>query len=76
MLCIFNIMFQDDVSRKIIHYHYTAWPDKSAPESISSLIHVRNVMKEHKSENKERPILVHCRYIYSILIPKIKLNNE
>ena len=47
-------------SRKVTHFHYTAWPDHGVPDYATSILAFhRRVMREHKPS--KGPLLVHCR---------------
>ncbi|XP_052776954.1 uncharacterized protein LOC128214498 isoform X2 [Mya arenaria] len=45
--------------RKFIHFHFTAWPDKSVPKYSSSLVHFRHKV-ETTIVNENGPVIVHC----------------
>ena len=46
------------VSREIIQYHYTSWPDHGVPECPGPIL---DYLRRVKSGNRSGPILVHCR---------------
>jgi protein tyrosine phosphatase len=48
----------------LTQYHYTAWPDKSVPDTGVSLLEFRD-MVEKKITPNAGPMIVHCRYIKS-----------
>lgn len=48
--------------RHVSHLHYTAWPDHGIPESTSSILAFRELVREHIQSAKDAgPTLVHCR---------------
>ncbi|CAI8054860.1 Receptor-type tyrosine-protein phosphatase S [Geodia barretti] len=47
-------------TRKVNHFHYTAWPDHGVPDYATSILNFHKmVMKDHKAHRG--PLLVHCR---------------
>ncbi|NXT59376.1 PTPRV phosphatase, partial [Pluvianellus socialis] len=47
--------------RQVSHLHYTAWPDHGIPESTSSIMTFRELVREHIHSTKDAgPTLVHC----------------
>ncbi|KAM4016071.1 receptor-type tyrosine-protein phosphatase H [Anomaloglossus baeobatrachus] len=43
------------------HFHFTAWPDHGVPESTSSIIQFRNLVREHMDQQRSNgPTIVHC----------------
>ncbi|XP_075696035.1 receptor-type tyrosine-protein phosphatase H [Rhinoderma darwinii] len=43
------------------HFHFTAWPDHGVPESTSSIIQFRSLVREHMDQRKSNgPTVVHC----------------
>ncbi|KAM3923275.1 receptor-type tyrosine-protein phosphatase H isoform 2-T2 [Leptodactylus fuscus] len=43
------------------HFHFTAWPDHGVPDSTSSIIKFRNLVREHMDQRKSTgPTIVHC----------------
>ncbi|XP_040284893.1 receptor-type tyrosine-protein phosphatase H [Bufo bufo] len=43
------------------HFHFTAWPDHGVPDSTSSIIQFRNLVREYMDERKSSgPTVVHC----------------
>nr|XP_009930548.1 PREDICTED: receptor-type tyrosine-protein phosphatase V-like [Opisthocomus hoazin] len=48
--------------RHVSHMHYTAWPDHGIPESTTSIMTFRELVREHIQSTKDAgPTLVHCR---------------
>lgn len=48
--------------RFVSHLHYTAWPDHGIPESTTSIMTFRELVREHIQSTKDAgPTLVHCR---------------
>lgn len=48
--------------RHVSHLHYTAWPDHGIPESTTSIMNFRELVREHIQRTKGAgPTLVHCR---------------
>ncbi|NXX99818.1 PTPRV phosphatase, partial [Centropus bengalensis] len=48
--------------RYVSHLHYTAWPDHGIPESTTSIMTFRELVREHMQSTKDAgPTLVHCR---------------
>lgn len=48
--------------RHVSHLHYTAWPDHGIPESTTSILNFRELVREHIQSTKGAgPTLVHCR---------------
>ncbi|CAI8053566.1 Receptor-type tyrosine-protein phosphatase alpha, partial [Geodia barretti] len=46
-------------TRKVTHFHYTAWPDHGVPDYATSMLNFHKmVMKDHKAHRG--PLLVHC----------------
>ncbi|WAR24538.1 PTPRU-like protein [Mya arenaria] len=45
--------------RKLFHFHFTAWPDKSVPKYASSLVHFRHKV-ETTPVKENGPVIVHC----------------
>ncbi|XP_050182956.1 receptor-type tyrosine-protein phosphatase V-like isoform X2 [Myiozetetes cayanensis] len=47
--------------RFVSHLHYTAWPDHGIPESTTSIMTFRELVREHIQSAKDAgPTLVHC----------------
>ncbi|KAM6040979.1 receptor-type tyrosine-protein phosphatase V-like isoform 1-T1 [Theristicus caerulescens] len=47
--------------RHVSHMHYTAWPDHGIPESTTSIMTFRELVREHIQSTKDAgPTLVHC----------------
>ncbi|NXX15498.1 PTPRV phosphatase, partial [Podargus strigoides] len=47
--------------RHVSHLHYTAWPDHGIPESTTSIMTFRELVREHiQSTRDSGPTLVHC----------------
>ncbi|NXA54296.1 PTPRV phosphatase, partial [Nothocercus julius] len=47
--------------RHVSHLHYTAWPDHGIPESTTSIMAFRDIVREHIQSAKDAgPTLVHC----------------
>ncbi|XP_009079776.1 PREDICTED: receptor-type tyrosine-protein phosphatase V-like, partial [Acanthisitta chloris] len=47
--------------RYVSHLHYTAWPDHGVPESTTSIMTFRELVREHIQSTKDAgPTLVHC----------------
>ncbi|NWJ09801.1 PTPRV phosphatase, partial [Crypturellus undulatus] len=47
--------------RRVSHLHYTAWPDHGIPESTTSIMAFRDIVREHIQSTKDAgPTLVHC----------------
>ncbi|XP_062450972.1 receptor-type tyrosine-protein phosphatase V-like isoform X6 [Rhea pennata] len=47
--------------RHVSHLHYTAWPDHGIPESTTSIMAFRELVREHiKGAKDAGPTLVHC----------------
>ncbi|XP_062992952.1 receptor-type tyrosine-protein phosphatase H [Elgaria multicarinata webbii] len=43
------------------HYHYTSWPDHGVPHVTSTILHFRDLVREHiEQHNGSGPTLVHC----------------
>ncbi|XP_053119573.1 receptor-type tyrosine-protein phosphatase H [Hemicordylus capensis] len=43
------------------HYHYTSWPDHGVPQITSTILHFRDLVREHIEQHEGRaPTLVHC----------------
>ncbi|XP_053400714.1 multiple epidermal growth factor-like domains protein 10 [Mercenaria mercenaria] len=57
----FSVFHQEDVlmKRDITQFHFTAWPDKSVPKTIPSLLHFWRKVRQN-DENKARTWLIHC----------------
>ncbi|XP_053389697.1 receptor-type tyrosine-protein phosphatase U-like, partial [Mercenaria mercenaria] len=50
---------KEEECRSLTHLHYTAWPDKTVPEDVTSLIEFRQRMKATPTTS-EGPVVVHC----------------
>ena len=51
---------------KVKQYHYMSWPDHGVPDYATSVLSFhKRVIAQHKASRE--PILVHCRYVISIL---------
>ncbi|NXH18352.1 PTPRV phosphatase, partial [Bucco capensis] len=47
--------------RHVSHLHYTAWPDHGIPESTTSIMTFRELVRKHIQSTKDAgPTLVHC----------------
>ncbi|XP_017676967.1 PREDICTED: receptor-type tyrosine-protein phosphatase V-like isoform X2 [Lepidothrix coronata] len=47
--------------RYVSHLHYTAWPDHGIPESTTSIMTFRELVREHIQSTRDAgPTLVHC----------------
>ncbi|NXG58025.1 PTPRV phosphatase, partial [Hemiprocne comata] len=47
--------------RHVSHLHYTAWPDHGIPESTTSILTFRELVREHIQSTRDAgPTLVHC----------------
>jgi len=66
----FNISIGNE-SRKIVHIHYTEWPDFGVPDSTEGLRKIKELTEKYSSKNRNSnltsssdeniyPILVHC----------------
>ncbi|XP_044126391.1 tenascin-X-like [Bufo gargarizans] len=53
---------QSRQSKKVRHFHFTAWPDHGVPRTTSDLIQFRNLVREYTANcyPVNSPILVHC----------------
>ncbi|KAF7238916.1 Receptor-type tyrosine-protein phosphatase V [Varanus komodoensis] len=50
-----------NTERRVIHLHYTAWPNHGVPESTASMIAFVELVRAHmQSANETGPTLVHC----------------
>ncbi|KAJ7426655.1 hypothetical protein WISP_13897 [Willisornis vidua] len=50
-----------EAERYVSHLHYTAWPDHGIPESTTSIMTFRELVREHiQSTRDSGPTLVHC----------------
>ncbi|NWX88134.1 PTPRV phosphatase, partial [Nothoprocta ornata] len=50
-----------ETERHVSHLHYTAWPDHGIPESTTSIMAFREIVREHIQSAKDAgPTLVHC----------------
>lgn len=59
-----NTRWQEGVraERHVSHLHYTAWPDHGIPESTTSIMTFRELVREQIQSTKDAgPTLVHCR---------------
>ncbi|XP_053386122.1 receptor-type tyrosine-protein phosphatase kappa-like [Mercenaria mercenaria] len=50
---------QNSETRKVTQYHYTAWPDKSVPHTVASLIEFRDKVEQGQLPLTGR-MIVHC----------------
>ncbi|XP_025023427.1 receptor-type tyrosine-protein phosphatase H [Python bivittatus] len=47
--------------RRARHYHYTSWPDHGVPQTTDTILHFRDLVREHLDKMKDNgPVLVHC----------------
>ncbi|XP_077115664.1 receptor-type tyrosine-protein phosphatase H isoform X3 [Ranitomeya variabilis] len=47
--------------KHVRHFHFTAWPDHGVPESTTSIIQFRNLVREHTDQHRSiGPTVVHC----------------
>ena len=53
------------MSRDIIQYHYTMWPDHDTPEPLNLAVFHSQVLRRSCDENRT-PLVVHCRYVKAI----------
>uniref|UniRef100_K1QB98 Receptor-type tyrosine-protein phosphatase kappa n=1 Tax=Magallana gigas TaxID=29159 RepID=K1QB98_MAGGI len=53
-----TVKYQEEV-KKVTQFHFTAWPDKSVPEDVTSLISFRNLVRSDLTSS-DGPIIVHC----------------
>nr|XP_022302953.1 receptor-type tyrosine-protein phosphatase alpha-like [Crassostrea virginica] len=53
-----SLNYEEDV-KTVTQFHFTAWPDNSVPEDMTSLINFRNLVKSNL-DSSEGPIVVHC----------------
>uniref|UniRef100_A0A8W8M345 protein-tyrosine-phosphatase n=1 Tax=Magallana gigas TaxID=29159 RepID=A0A8W8M345_MAGGI len=53
-----TVKYQEEV-KKVTQFHFTAWPDKSVPEDVTSLISFRNLVRSGLTSS-DGPIVVHC----------------
>ncbi|XP_060560492.1 receptor-type tyrosine-protein phosphatase gamma-like [Ruditapes philippinarum] len=56
---VINNAEKGDVCRRLVHLHYTAWPDKKTPEDVISLLEFRQKYRDVKT-TLHGPIIVHC----------------
>uniref|UniRef100_A0A8D0B9M7 protein-tyrosine-phosphatase n=1 Tax=Salvator merianae TaxID=96440 RepID=A0A8D0B9M7_SALMN len=50
-----------DLVHLIRHYHYTSWPDHGVPHVTSTILHFRDIVREHIEQHKNSgPALIHC----------------
>ena len=52
---------QKAVSREVVHFWFTSWPDHGVPEATIPVITFIREVRNHQKEIPG-PILVHCRY--------------
>ncbi|XP_078328924.1 uncharacterized protein LOC111115260 isoform X3 [Crassostrea virginica] len=50
---------QHNMSRDIIQYHYTMWPDHGTPEPLNLAVFHSQVLRRSSDENRT-PLVVHC----------------
>ncbi|XP_078309685.1 uncharacterized protein LOC111106154 isoform X2 [Crassostrea virginica] len=53
-----SLKYEDEV-KTVTQFHFTAWPDNSVPEDVTSLINFRNFVRSNL-DSSEGPIVVHC----------------
>ncbi|XP_069596943.1 receptor-type tyrosine-protein phosphatase H isoform X2 [Ranitomeya imitator] len=58
----FSIRRENEPGIKYVrHFHFTAWPDHGVPESTTSIIQFRNLVREHTDQRRSiGPTVVHC----------------
>ncbi|XP_060574463.1 receptor-type tyrosine-protein phosphatase alpha-like [Ruditapes philippinarum] len=56
---VINNTEKGDVCRRLVHLHYTSWPDKKTPEDVISLLEFRQKYRDVKT-SLNGPIIVHC----------------
>jgi len=55
---------EDGQQRRLIHMHYTGWPDFGVPERPASLVQLVRAFRQRVpavKANTTRPTVVHCR---------------
>ncbi|XP_061186793.1 uncharacterized protein LOC133194910 [Saccostrea echinata] len=52
------VQYQEE-EKRVTQYHFTAWPDNSVPEDLTSLICFRNLVRNGLTPS-DGPIVVHC----------------
>ncbi|XP_008485311.3 tyrosine-protein phosphatase 10D-like [Diaphorina citri] len=57
------IMCRGDQQRVIRHFHFTTWPDFGVPSPVQTLVRFVRAFRERVGP-EQRPIVVHCRYVY------------
>ncbi|XP_048236958.1 multiple epidermal growth factor-like domains protein 6 [Haliotis rufescens] len=55
----FSIHRDEEPTRTLKHYHFTAWPDKGVPEDVGMLVEFHRLVKNAPSRSKG-PVVVHC----------------
>ncbi|XP_071094543.1 uncharacterized protein [Haliotis cracherodii] len=55
----FSIHRDEEPTRTLKHYHFTAWPDKGVPEDVGVLVDFHRLVKNAPSRSKG-PVVVHC----------------
>nr|XP_022296023.1 uncharacterized protein LOC111105862 isoform X2 [Crassostrea virginica] len=53
-----SVKYEEEV-RTVTQFHFTAWPDNSVPEDVTSLIRFRNLVRSNL-DFIEGPMVVHC----------------
>ena len=60
MACV-CVAMQDDETRLVRQFHFTAWPDHGCPTYATSLIAFRKKVRSY-DDPTAGPTVVHCRY--------------
>lgn len=55
-----HFTFKGKEHREVHHLHFKAWPDKSVPDEVTSLIEFRQRVRNTKT-TLGGPTMVHCR---------------
>ena len=64
-LCVPDV--QEPFPRRVMHYHYHAWPDHGIPAAASSLRRLCGVMDTAAKGRASAPVIVHCSAGESLL---------
>ncbi len=65
-----NFEYIKDKCALVDHYYYKEWPDKDCPSEAQSIIVLHQRINKKYCAFDSPPILIHCRWIFSILNQK------
>ena len=52
---------------EVQQFHFTVWPDHGVPKYATSMLSFHKSLHIHHKQKFDTPLLVHCRYVITIL---------